>query len=240
MMHYDFLLHQKYGASSTPNDPKCKRKTATNFFQLFNFRFDIERTESSSFFVSFHSYFFLLSLRLLLAFRSLAIAKWVYVKHHLRSSVRFFIAPQATNQRQAHRELSSTTPPTPSSSASAHETSKEKQLSLTRHSPYTHTPQPNSGLITILHLHTFSVLQRPTHVARTTTIFRMFDQLCRSPRFSAKSKSFPLSLRRTSNENSIEFFALSTKFYWRNFCLILFADECLIVSLPFPTFLRWK
>lgn len=136
-----FPLASKIWRIEHAKRPKTPKKNCNELFQLFNFRFDIERTESSSFFVSFHSFFasfFFALFAFAVDFPFVGHRKMALYKHHLRSSVRFFIAPQATNQRQAYRELSSPTlSPTPSSSASAHETSKEKQLSPTRHSPYT-------------------------------------------------------------------------------------------------------
>lgn len=158
-------------------------------------------------------------------------------KHHLRSSVRFFsLHRKPTKQRQAvvqsccrrhrrhhyqrqrtkHQKRSSWVRPDTDRSTRHNQTVSWLQFCICGHLRFCNERDETRALVT-----------------RTTTIFRMFDQLCRSPQFRTKRKSFPHL--GALDENSIEFFVRSTRnsadatFVW-----MLTADERLIVPVSLP------
>lgn len=143
-LQFPLASNMAHRAHRTTRNAK-KRKTATNFFQLFNFRYDIERTDSSSFFVSFHVFpdFFSLPFspvstfpfavdssvaRLLVG--TFVVVRWLYINIICGHLCGFFHCTTSNEATTGSRTVLLSPPPTPSLSTSVHETSKEKQLSF--------------------------------------------------------------------------------------------------------------
>lgn len=138
-------------------------------------------------------------------------------KYHLRSSLRFFIAPQVTKQRKAHTECCSRRRHHHQRQRRKHQKSEHSWAQPDIDRTHATTKQWTDYKFCICKIFDFATSDACD--TWTTTIFRMFDQLCLSPQFGQKQKFSSLAQQHSTKTQ------LSFSFGRRNFASATFRAD---------------